>query len=84
MLTHRTSYLKTVVAALGVSATSLTLAAYGLAGGGVPLTDWILFESYLLRWALATGLIVLGLLCLLIAVGGLFALNEDAKEGRRR
>jgi hypothetical protein len=76
---HRRSYLKTVVAALGVSAASLALAAYGLAGGRVPLTGWILFESHLLRWALAASLIVLGLVCLLVAVGGLFALSEDAR-----
>jgi hypothetical protein len=71
------------VAALGVSAVSLAVAACALAEGRVPLTGWVLFESRLLRWASATGLIVLGLVCLLVAVGGLFALNEDAKEGRR-
>jgi hypothetical protein len=83
MRTHRTSYLKTVVAALGVSATSLALAAYGLAEGTVPL-PWMLLESRLLRWASAAGLLSLGLVCLLVAVGGLFALHEDAKEGRGR
>ena len=84
MQTHRTSYLKTVVAALGVSAASLALAAYALAEGRVSLTGWTLFESSLLRWLSAAGLVVLGLVCLLVAVGGLFALHEDANEGRRR
>jgi len=86
MRTHRTSYLKTVVAALVVCAVSLGLAAFWLAGGRVPipLTDWMLFESRLLRWASAVGLVTLGLVCLLVAVGGLFALREDAKEGRGR
>ena len=84
MQPHQTSYLKTAVAALGVSAASLALAACVLAEGRVPLTGWVVFESRLLRWASATGLIVLGLVCLLVAVGGLFALTEDAKEGRRR
>jgi hypothetical protein len=84
MRPHRTSYLKTVVAALGVSAASLALAAYALVEGRVPLTGWMLFESHLLRWASAIGLVALGLVCLLVAVGGLFSLHEDAKEGRGR
>jgi hypothetical protein len=82
MRLHRRSYLKTVVAALGVSAVSLALAALALAEGGVRLTGWTLFESSLLRWAFAAGLVALGLVCLLVALGGLFALHGDAKEGR--
>ncbi len=35
MKTHRTSYLKTVVAALGLSVASLAVGGYGLAEGGV-------------------------------------------------
>ena len=70
------------MAALGVSVVSLALAAFALAGGRVPPTDWALFESSLLRWALAAGLVALGFVCLLVAIGGLFALHEDAKEGR--
>jgi hypothetical protein len=84
MRTHRASYLKTVVVALGVSATALALAAYGLAEDRGSLTGWMLFESRLLRWASAAGLVALGLVCLLVAVGGLFALYEDAKEGLGR
>lgn len=72
------------MAALGVSAVSLALAAFALAESRVPLTRWMLFESSLLRWASAAGLVVLGLVCLLVAMGGLFALHEDAKEGRSR
>ena len=79
---HRRSYLKTVVAALGVSAVSLALAAFALAEGRVRLTGWTLFESSLLCWAFAAGLVALGLVCLLVALGGLFALHGDAKEGR--
>ena len=72
------------MATLGVSAASLALSACVLAGGRIPLTGRLLLESPLLRWASATGLIALGLLCLLVAVGGLFALSEDAREGQRR
>ena len=84
MRSHRTSYFKTVVAALGASAFAFALAAYALAGGRVPVlpTGW--FESSLLRWTSAAALVTLGLACLLVAVGGLFALHEDAKEGRSR
>lgn len=85
MRAHRTSYLKTVVAALGVSAVSLALAAYSLEGRvPIALADWMLLESRLLRWVSAAGLAALGLACLFVAVGGLFALHEDAKEGRGR
>jgi hypothetical protein len=82
MRLHRASYLKTVLAALGASAVSLALAGFALAEGRVPLTGWTPFESSLPRWAFAAGLVVLGLVCLLVAMGGLFALHEDAGEGR--
>ena len=82
MRPHRRSYLRTVVAALGVSAVSLALAAFALAEGRVSLRGGTLFESSPLRWAFAAGSVALGLVCLLVALGGLFALHEDAKEGR--
>ena len=65
---------------------SLAVAAYWLVEGRirVPLVGWTLFESRFLRWVSMAGLLALGLVCLLIAVGGLFALHEDAKEGRDR
>jgi hypothetical protein len=85
MLPHRLSYLKAVLAALGVCVGSLALAIYWLAMGqvGVPWTGWFLPESQLLLWALTAGLIALGLVCLLVATGGLFALHGDAREGGR-
>ena len=84
MQPHRSSYLKAVVAALGVSAASFMLAASWLVTGQirVPLTDWVLLESRLLAWTMAAGLIGLGLVCLLIATGGLFALHGDASENQ--
>jgi len=83
MRTHRKSYFRTVLAALGTSAASISLAAYGFVGGRILLADLTLFEFPLLRWALVTGFAVLGLVCLLVAAGGLFALHEDAKEASR-
>lgn len=74
------------MAALGVAAASFALTAYALSAGrvGVPRTNWTLIESRRLLWASAAGLVALGLVCLLVAVGGLFALHEDAQEGRGR
>jgi hypothetical protein len=82
MQPHRLSYLKATVAALGACAASFALAVFWLAMGQVrvPLAGWVLFESRLLVWASAAGLVPLGLACLLVAVGGCFALHGDARE----
>ncbi len=75
MKTHRRSYLKTVVAALGLSMALLAAGGYGLAEGRLPVA---------LRWASAGSLVTLALLCLLVGAGGLIALHEDAREDRGR
>jgi hypothetical protein len=80
MRSHRISYLKTAVAALGASVVSFFLAACAL-GGRVPLTDLTLPGPRLLLWTSAAALIALGLVSLLVATGGLLALHGDANEG---
>jgi len=74
MKTHRTSYLKTALAALAASIVVLALAGYAVAAGAdlVPVV----------RWILIAGCLVLALLGMLVATGGFFALHEDAKEAR--
>jgi hypothetical protein len=82
MQAHRLSYLKAVVLALAVCTASSAVVVCWLVQGrvGVPWTDWVLFESALPRWALTVGLMAIGLISLLVAVGGIFALRGDAKE----
>ena len=84
MKPHRLSYLKAVVAALGAAAVSLSLAALWLAAGQawVPLTGWVLLDSGVLVWIAVGCLGIVGLVCLLVAIGGSFALLGDAREGR--
>ena len=72
MRSHRQSYLKTTLAALGmflVSAASI-------------LSSWTWIDAVVLRWVAASTLFLLALACLLIALGGFLALQGDSREGR--
>ena len=72
------------LAALVAFVVCLMLAAYEVADGSIlgRLTSWTFVESLALRWTLAVGFGAFGVICLLVATGGFFALHEDAKEVR--
>jgi hypothetical protein len=75
-----------VVTAFGLSAIAFALAAHILIAGRlwIPLVNFAFFEACLPRWASVASLILLGLLWLLVAFGGLIALHEDANEAREQ
>jgi len=81
---HRGSYLKTVVGALVVAVAAFAVAVSLLMAGSVrvPVLGWVLLDSRAAATALALVLVLGGLVFTMIAVGGLFALHEDAKEDR--
>jgi len=72
MRAHRTSYLKTTLGAAALCVLTLALAVFG----------WMWFTHPLLRFACAIGFAAVGLTCLLVAVGGVWALREDAMQIR--
>lgn len=83
MSSHRASYLKTTLGALAASVVSFALAGYDVvarwlslpAVGATATGAW----SFL-YWVAVAVLVALGVLCLLVGTGGLFALHDDAKE----
>ncbi len=79
---HRLSYLKTVLASLAVSLAALILAIYWLTVGQtrVPILGWILFKSSLFNWASIVAVVLSALFCLMVGVGGILALQRDARE----
>jgi hypothetical protein len=72
---HRVSYLKTSLAALVAGATLLVASMHELAAATPFLAN-----AYL-RWVSVAAASAGAAVCLLVALGGFFALQEDAKEG---
>jgi hypothetical protein len=82
MSSHRASYLKTTLGALAASVFSFALAGYVVARWlSLPTVAAEASGAWLfMYWVAVAVLVALGLLCLLVGTGGLFALHDDAKE----
>ena len=85
MSSHRASYLKTTLATLSASVVLFALVGYDVVARWLALPTLGATASgvwLFLHWVAVAVLVALGMLCLLVGMGGLFALHDDARERR--
>jgi hypothetical protein len=86
MQPHRMSYWKMVLASLSASLCTTILAVYWLVTGEIrfPTLGRVFINSHTLYWFSLFTLVLIGLLCLMVGMGGVIALRRDARESNIR
>jgi hypothetical protein len=86
MRAHRVSYLKTTVGGLGLFALAAAAALYWLLVGhiDVPAFGRISGRSHVMYWCSVVVMTTFAGFWLLVAAGGIIALQRDARESGKR
>jgi hypothetical protein len=86
MRPHRVSYLRTTLGGLGLSALAAAVAVEWLLNGHVdlPVLGRISGRPHVMYWCSIAFVLLFAAFWLMVAAGGIIALQRDARESRTR